>query len=121
MRLAIALAALAGAACQQTAAPARNDHPTACHNVLDRTLVADKETATAIAKAVIAEYQRSFPMRPGDYELVVEEEVDHWVAFQALAPLKQTDGSVQTTFGGGGLGMHIAKCDGALSSVALQR
>ena len=61
---------------------------------------------------------------PEQYKLYVEDEGDHWVAFQGppqfLIPTADPDVFI-TVNGGGGLGMNIAKCDGAVSQVHWQR
>ncbi len=89
---------------------------------LDGPHVADEETARAIANAMIARNGQLEP--PAEFRLYVEDDGDHWVAFQGppefLVPTSDPDVFI-TPYGGGGLAMNIAKCDGAISNVHWQR
>ncbi len=77
----------------------------------------DEAAARAIAQAVIA----SAPGGPGEFapytlKLNFVEERQSWRAFQSPEPRN----GVQF-LGGGGLGMEIAACNGAVSDVHRQR
>lgn len=84
-------------------------------------VVARPETAERIFLAVESEIftgadKETFP------EIVVRDEGDHWSVFRHRPPEPpQPDGSRRIWIGGGQLGMRIAKCDGAISDVFLQR
>ena len=84
-------------------------------------VVARSETAERIFLAVETEI---FPGADKETytEVVVTDEGDHWSVFRRRPPEPaQPDGSRRIWIGGGQLGMQIAKCDGAISEVFLQR
>ena len=84
-------------------------------------VVARPETAERIFLAIEAEIfpgadKETFP------EVVVTDHGDHWSVFRHRPPEPpRPDGSRRIWIGGGQLGLRIAKCDGAISSVFLQR
>lgn len=88
--------------------------------MLDGPHVPDAATASAIASAVIA---RTPGLEAAEhYTLIIEDEGAYWSAFQTPPDIPSHDPDVTiTTFGGGGLEMKIAKCNGAISDAHYQR
>ena len=82
----------------------------------------DEAAARRIAEAVIA----TRPFQPRQrYILRVMPDADdpgRWVAFQTPPPLPpDRDGVIHVQRGGGGLGMRIDRCTGAISRLFYQR
>jgi hypothetical protein len=86
------------------------------------SLVSNEVVARGIALAVIDGV--GLTNQPGKYELIVEDEMTHWAAYQS--PTKSQEASRRgdlenVVMGGGGMSMRISKCDGAISHVYFQR
>jgi hypothetical protein len=84
-------------------------------------LVPSADVAGDIAEVIFR--SRQTPEQRSRYVVHVEhDDGTGWVVFQAL-PDKQRDasGNITATAGGGGLGMRIDRCNGAMSSVFYQR
>jgi len=84
-------------------------------------LVPDAQVARDLATAIIS--SRQTPEQRSRYVLRVEQDgTTGWLVFQSLpdAPAGE-NGKVTVTAGGGGLGMRIDRCNGAMSRVFYQR
>lgn len=121
------IAALSSAALLLAAVPATAEEPKQ-EAVCSRPgfhpedgVVARSETAERIFLAVETEIfpgadKETYP------EVVVRDEGDYWSVFRHRPPEPpQPDGSQRIWIGGGQLSMRIAKCDGTISDVILQR
>jgi hypothetical protein len=52
--------------------------------------------------------------------VLVDDKGDHWAAYSSV-PVKTENGHLVVVMGGGGLGLDIDKCTGAVSHAAYQR
>jgi hypothetical protein len=50
-----------------------------------------------------------------------DETGNGWVAYQRMPMKRATNGNLIVSAGGGGIGMHIDRCSGAISDVYYQR
>ena len=84
-------------------------------------LVPNAQVARAIGEAIIRSRQTAEQM--SRYELQVEQgKSGKWIVFQGLPdPPPDAQGNITVTMGGGGLGMEIDRCNGAVSNVHYQR
>jgi hypothetical protein len=98
-----------------------------CANAADRecssaigAAVPDAATARAIAAAVMSAHQKAEISKR--YLLEVEPDGETgWIAFQGIPAVSKPNGDTIVTMGGGGLGMHIDRCSGAISEFHYQR
>ncbi len=82
--------------------------------------VPDATTARLIALAVIAAHQK--PNFSARYVLKVGPDgTKGWIAFQEIPPVAKLNGDMLVTPGGGGIGMHIDRCSGAISQLHYQK
>jgi hypothetical protein len=82
--------------------------------------VPNARTARAIAEAVIA----ARPVKLKGYVLHVSKGEDGWDASQSpppAPPIRNAQGQLLETLGGGGLQMHIDRCTGKISKMHYQR
>ena len=98
-----------------------------CANAADRkcdtavgAAVPNAATARAIALAVIHAHQKAEVSKR--YVLTVGPDGSTgWIAFQSIPPVRKPNGGFILTEGGGGLGMHIDRCSGAISELYYQK
>jgi len=83
-------------------------------------LVPSAQVARELAEAIIR--NRQTPEQRSRYVLHIEQDGNGWIAFQALPDRAATaSGDTVITAGGGGLGMRIDRCNGAISEIHYQR
>jgi hypothetical protein len=84
-------------------------------------LVPSAAIARDIAEVIFR--SRQTPEQRSRYVVHVEHGDDtRWVVFQSLRERpRDAEGNITVTAGGGGLGMHIDRCNGAISKVSYQR
>lgn len=84
-------------------------------------LVPNAEVARELAEAVIR--SRETAAQRSRYVLSVEQDgTAGWIAFQHLPDTRAGgNGKLTVTAGGGGLGMRIDRCNGAMSRVHYER
>ena len=83
-------------------------------------LVPNAQVARELAEAVIRSRQTA--EQRAKYSLHVEQDgANGWLVFQSLPDTPGANGKITLTAGGGGLGMRIDRCNGAMSKVHYQR
>ena len=84
-------------------------------------LVPNAQVARELAEAVIRSRQTA--KQRSKYSLHVDEDgANGWLVFQSLPGRPpEANGKITLTAGGGGLGMRIDRCNGAMSKVHYQR
>ena len=84
-------------------------------------LVPSEQVARELAEVIIR--SRQTPEQRSRYVLHVEQDGETgWVVYQSLPDSPpDADGKITVSAGGGGLGMRINRCSGAMSSVYYQR
>ncbi|GLV21628.1 hypothetical protein TomMM35A_14850 [Sphingobium sp. TomMM35A] len=85
-----------------------------------KPLVTKSETATAIFLAVEEDF---FPTadRTAFPDIDVDDDGAHWSVSRGKSPEVTVEGDIMVTQGGGQLSLRIAKCDGHISDVWLNR
>jgi hypothetical protein len=83
--------------------------------------VPSEQVARELAEVIIR--SRQTPEQRSRYVLHVEQDGETgWVVYQSLPDSPpDADGKITVSAGGGGLGMRINRCSGAMSSVYYQR
>ena len=77
----------------------------------------------AAARRVFLAYRASIePHHSRDHrtKVIVEDEGQHWSVYESI-PVRATNIKVIVVMGGGGLGMTLDKCSGAVLSASFQR
>ena len=90
-------------------------------DILVGELVPNAAVARDIAEAVFRSRQK--PEQRSKYVVHVQKDDESgWVVFEALPDQRRdAKGNITVTAGGGGLAMHIDRCNGAMSGVYYQR
>ena len=112
--LLIAITALLVSAAEAQSEPVRLESPppeAACPE-RQRPIVDTRETATAIALAVVQAHGSRIPPPGGSYQMDVVDGLNEWTVFRRL----QADDPTKT-WEGGGLSFTIRKCDGAIDGL----